>query len=166
MKRYLIFFISITTITLSTLLFSTTAVTAERDKEINRLMEMINDKRASGRSCGKEMIRPSRPLRWDKRLARAAFIHARDLANRDTLSHKGLDGSGPGERIRSSGYKWKAYGENVGEGYETPEDMLMAWLQSEGHCKNIMNPLFRDLGIARISDNKKTYWVLVLATSD
>lgn len=162
MRRLIHLFITIVLIIL-TLIFPGTARSIEgKDKKIIRLIEIINVKRASGGVCGKNFFKPSRPLRWNDRLARAAFVHAKDIAVRDILSHRGLDGSDPGERIGSAGYKWKAYGENIGEGYMTAEDMLMAWLKSEGHCKNVMNPFFRDVGAARIVNNGKTYWVLVL----
>lgn len=150
---------------LSILIFPKTALEGkEKDITMNRLLEIINEKRALGGVCGEELFMPSKPLKWDPRLSRAAFIHALDLAERDILSHKGQDGSDPGERIRSAGYKWKAYGENIGEGYSSAKDMLKAWMKSEGHCKNIMNPHFKDAGAARVIKNKRTYWVLVLAT--
>ncbi|MFN3396216.1 MAG: CAP domain-containing protein [Thermodesulfovibrionales bacterium] len=131
---------------------------------MRRLIKMLNRKRVSGGACGDRFYRPSNPLKWDKRLAKAASVHASDMAEGDRLSHNGRDGSDPGERIRSAGYRWKAFGENIGEGYRTPDDIFRAWMKSEGHCKNIMNPLFKDVGASRIINGKKTYWVLVFAT--
>jgi len=131
---------------------------------LKRLVEMINETRSKGRACRNRIYRPSVPLKWDERLARAARIHASDMAERNMLSHKGGDRSDPGERIRASGYRWRAYGENIGEGYLKPEEILSAWLRSEGHCENIMNPLFRDVGAALAKKSGKTYWVLVLGT--
>lgn len=137
---------------------------SQEDIMIKRLIKILNRQRASGGACGERFYRPSNPLKWDNRLAKAASVHASDMAEENRLSHNGRDGSDPGERIRSAGYRWKAFGENIGEGYSTPEDIFRAWMKSEGHCKNIMNPLFKDVGASRIINGKKTYWVLVFAT--
>lgn len=137
---------------------------SREDITMKRLIKMLNRQRASGGVCGERFYRPSNPLKWDNRLAKAATVHASDMAENDRMSHNGQDGSDPGERIRSAGYRWKAFGENIGEGYRTPDDIFHAWMKSEGHCKNIMNPLFKDVGASRIINGKKTYWVLVFAT--
>ncbi len=164
MKRLRYLFIIIVIIILTLILPGTSISGEGKDKNIIKMIEIINLKRASGGKCGNKLFSPSRPLRWDSRLAQAALIHAKDIASREILSHMGRDGSGSGERISSTGYKWKAYAENIGEGYMTAEDMLMAWLNSEGHCKNVMNPAFKDVGAARIVNKGRTYWVLVLGT--
>lgn len=137
---------------------------SQEDIMVKRLIKMLNRQRASGGVCGKRFYGPSNPLKWDNRLAKAASVHASDMAENDRLSHNGRDGSDPGERIKSAGYRWKAFGENIGEGYRTPEDIFRAWMKSEGHCKNIMNPLFKDVGASRITNGDKTFWVLVFAT--
>lgn len=137
---------------------------SQEDIMVKRLIKMLNRQRASGGVCGKRFYKPSNPLKWDNRLAKAASVHASDMAENDRLSHNGRDGSDPGERIKSAGYRWKAFGENIGEGYRTPEDIFRAWMKSEGHCKNIMNPLFKDVGASRITNGDKTFWVLVFAT--
>lgn len=169
MKRFLIanticivtislFFIALSIFNLS--LFAE----SREDIMMKRLIKILNRQRASGGVCGERFYRPSNPLKWDNRLAKAASVHASDMAKEDRLSHNGRDGSDPGERIRSAGYRWKAFGENIGEGYKTPDDIFRAWMKSEAHCKNIMNPLFKDVGTSRIINGEKTYWVLVLAT--
>lgn len=53
---------------------------------MKKLVEMINKRRASGGTCGEIFFRPSRPVRWDRRLARAAYIHASEMAFNERLS--------------------------------------------------------------------------------
>ena len=48
----------------------------------------------------------------------------------------------------------KAYGENIAKGHPTEKAVIEGWLNSEGHCKNIMSPMFKEMGAARVS----TYW--------
>lgn len=57
----------------------------------------------------------------------------------------GSDFSG---RISASGYDWQAAGENIASGYPTPASVMSAWMASTDHCKNILNPTFRDVGTA------------------
>lgn len=56
------------------------------------------------------------------------------------------NGKGPGDRITAEGYNWRAYGENIAEGYATPQAVFQGWLNSSGHRANIENPIYRDVG--------------------
>jgi uncharacterized protein YkwD len=49
-------------------------------------------------------------------------------------------------RLSASGYDWRAAGENIASGYTTPRSVVNAWMASPDHCRNILNPAFRDLG--------------------
>lgn len=49
-------------------------------------------------------------------------------------------------RISSGGYAWRAAAENIASGYATPLSVVNAWMNSQGHCRNILNPAFRDVG--------------------
>ena len=52
------------------------------------------------------------------------------------------------DRITAIGYRWQAAGENIATGYPTPRAVVAGWMASTGHCHNILNPTFRDIGIA------------------
>ena len=54
-----------------------------------------------------------------------------------------------------NGYKSFAVGENIAFGQSTIDIVMDEWLKSEGHCKNLMNPSFKEIGVA---ENHK-YWV-------
>ena len=77
----------------------------------------------------------------------------------DNLSHTGSDGSDPGERLNAVGYEWSTYGENVASGYSTEKDVVEGWLDSPGHCENIMNGNVTEMGVATSS----SYWTQVFA---
>ena len=86
-----------------------------------------------------------------------------DMARTGHLSHKGSDNSGPGERLSKAGYTWASYGENVGQGYRTPEDAVKTWLKNGRHCRNIMDPEFTEAGAAWAKNrNLRNFWTLVL----
>jgi uncharacterized protein YkwD len=50
-------------------------------------------------------------------------------------------------RISGTGYDWQLVGENIATGYPTPQSVVDAWMTSQDHCRNILDPSFRDLGI-------------------
>jgi len=130
------------------------------------VIDLVNRARLKGTRCGNKYFKPTRPVAWNSVLARASHKHSRDMAGKEHMGHTGSDDSGPGDRIALLGYKWMAYGENVCEGYATPEEAVKAWLKSREHCENIMNPGFREAGAAYAKGTERIYWTLVLATPE
>jgi uncharacterized protein YkwD len=55
-------------------------------------------------------------------------------------------GSDFAARISAVGFRWSSVGENIATGYATPAAVVRAWMASTGHCQNILNPTFRDVG--------------------
>jgi uncharacterized protein YkwD len=55
----------------------------------------------------------------------------------------GVDFAG---RISAAGFNWSAAGENIATGYRTPRQVVTAWMGSTGHCQNILDPSFEDVG--------------------
>jgi uncharacterized protein YkwD len=49
-------------------------------------------------------------------------------------------------RISAAGYVWRSAGENIATGYSTPRTVVRAWMASAGHCQNILNPSYRNVG--------------------
>jgi uncharacterized protein YkwD len=60
----------------------------------------------------------------------------------DQFTH-GSDFAG---RITAVGYDWQEAGENIATGYDTPQEVVNAWLASPEHCQNIMNPDYVSIG--------------------
>ena len=133
----------------------------ERDA-INKslLLKLINQARLKGCTCAGKYYPPIGPVSWNENLEAAAKNHCEDMSNKKYFSHIGTDGSDAGARILSAGYKWINFAENIGMGYPTEEDVIDAWLHSPGHCKNIMNKSYYEIGIANING----YWTLDLAS--
>ncbi len=52
-----------------------------------------------------------------------------------------------GQRIAAAGYRASGWGENIAAGQSTPEEVVQGWMESPGHCRNIMNPEYRTIGI-------------------
>lgn len=126
-----------------------------------QVLELVNQARARGRVCGRELFGPALPVSASERLQRAARGHARDMARRSYFEHEGSDGSSPRDRVQRSGYKFRLTGENIAFGPESAAEVVNGWLASEGHCANIMNPHFRHMGVAVAQGKKRGhfYWV-------
>jgi len=49
-------------------------------------------------------------------------------------------------RISATGYDWQTVGENIATGYPTARAAVSGWMASPDHCRNILDPSFRDVG--------------------
>lgn len=123
------------------------------------MVQRVNAVRARGCRCGETALAPAPALTWDERLEQAARRHARDLAQHRLVQHTGTDGSTTSERIRESGFSFRLIGENIAYGHRSPEEVITHWLSSPGHCRNIMNPAYHQMGGAFESG----FWVQTLA---
>jgi uncharacterized protein YkwD len=132
-----------------------------------KALTLVNAARAQARKCGRTSFNAVPPLKLSAGLNRAALIHSQDMANKDFFEHKGSDGSKVSDRVTRVGYTWRAVGENIAIGAQSPEAVVQGWLTSPGHCVNIMSPNFTEMGIAFVADPKSEagiYWTQVFAT--
>ena len=118
------------------------------------LLQLVNDARKKGCQCGDTYYTPAPPLVWNDLLEKAASNHARDMYKNNFFNHSGKDGSNAALRLERVGYNWRAYGENIGMGYKDEKEVVEGWLNSPGHCKNIMDKKFKEMAVARSG----SYW--------
>lgn len=145
------------------------AARADTDCGVRALREAVlrevNIARAKGMSCGGRHMPQAKPLAWDAALASAATVHSSDMARRDYFAHAGPEGGRVGARVTAAGYRWRSLGENIAGGDRSVDIVVRGWLDSPGHCANIMNPEFNDIGVAcaeRPGTTWGTYWTMVL----
>lgn len=127
----------------------------------------VNRARSQSRRCGSRTFAAAEPLSWNRQLAAAALAHSRDMAEYRYLDHKGRDGSDAAQRVGRQGYRWKRIGENVATGQGSVPQVVAGWLESPGHCANVMNPEFTQMGAAYAlnPDSDTTiYWTQVFGT--
>ncbi|WP_371619208.1 sigma-70 family RNA polymerase sigma factor [Streptomyces sp. NBC_00454] len=103
-----------------------------------QVIALVNSERAAA-GCG--------PLKDDAQLRTAAQGHSDDMAQRNYFSHTDPDGGDPGKRTTAAGYRWSTYGENIAMGQQTPQQVMDAWMKSQGHRENILNCSFKDIGV-------------------
>jgi uncharacterized protein YkwD len=97
------------------------------------------------------------PLRQKARLREAAQRHAQHMVAAGFFGHTAPDGSGLVDRFVRSGYIRAgtafAVGENLWqtEGPVTPQAAMRSWMRSPRHRANVLEPRFRDIGIAAVA---------------
>jgi uncharacterized protein YkwD len=124
------------------------------------LLQLVNEVRKKGCQCGDTYYSPAPALSWNNQLEQAALVHSNDMYANNYFSHASKDGSKAGDRIDDAGYRWRTYGENIAFGYRTEREVVQGWIQSPGHCKNIMNKAYKEMGISRVGN----FWTQVFAT--
>jgi uncharacterized protein YkwD len=98
-------------------------------------------------------------LKLESHLAEAAKEHAKDMAEHETMTHDGSDGSNPAVRATRAGYHYLSTGENVAMGYRTVPQVMEVWMNSPPHKKNILNGEYTEIGVAVAYDEEnKPYW--------
>ncbi|MCQ4316698.1 CAP domain-containing protein [Stutzerimonas zhaodongensis] len=131
------------------------------------ILKRVNDVRAKPRTCGKESFGKAPALSWNAELGKTALAHSKDMADKDYFSHQGRDGSQVSDRASRAGYSWQRIGENIAAGQGSAEQVMAGWLASPGHCKNIMNPDFTEMGAAYATNPQSaasSYWTQVFGT--
>jgi uncharacterized protein YkwD len=130
-----------------------------------RTLELVNQARARTTRCGERSFAPAPPVSLSGTLDGVALGHASDMAENNYFEHQDLAGHTPADRVRAVGYREKLVGENIAFGPRTAEEVVQGWLDSPGHCENIMDPRFAEMGIAYAAGRGKRglYWVQVFA---
>lgn len=107
------------------------------------MLRLINEHRTNGSNCGD----PTHPLQSQSALQCAARLHSWDMNDRDYYQHTNPDGDGPRERMEAAGYNGGTWGENIFKGPTSAQEAMDGFMDSPGHCSNIMSPEFSLVGI-------------------
>ncbi|NIG52369.1 CAP domain-containing protein [Chitinophaga sp. Cy-1792] len=126
----------------------TTAV-PENHVDRNALLTLVNGLRSHGCKCGDVQMPPVGPLTWNGLLEEAAYLHSKDMSVNKYFDHTAPTGSTPGARLDAAGYHWNFYGENIATGTMDEQAVVLGWLNSPNHCKNMMTASYTELGVGR-----------------
>lgn len=119
------------------------------------ILSEINKYRAEGAPCstgGKP------PLTYDSELGLASLNHSIDMAVNNYFSHTGLDGSSPWDRVARTKFAGQPLGENIAAGYSLSA-VVKGWIDSPGHCTNIMSSSANTMGFGWASKNGSDWGV-------
>lgn len=104
-----------------------------------QVADLVNQERAkSGLS----------PLTLDAQVSEVAMLKAKDMVENNYFSHQSPTYGSPFDMLKANGITYQAAGENIAKGQKTPEEVMNAWMNSDGHRKNIMSSSFSKIGVA------------------
>jgi len=131
------------------------------------VLELTNAERAAGATCGADSFGPAGPLTMEPLLRLAARLHSTNMGDNGFFAHDDPEGRDPSARVREVNFQGSLIGENIARGQATPEAVVAAWMASEGHCRNIMNPSYHFLGVGLAnSPSEEPFWTQKFAGSD
>ncbi|WP_313800463.1 CAP domain-containing protein [Cytobacillus sp.] len=95
-------------------------------------------------------------LKLDVELSKVARAKSADMKAKGYFDHNSPTYGSPFDMMKQFGITYKSAGENIAMGQRTPEEVVNAWMNSEGHRKNILNASFTNLGVGYVADGN--YW--------
>ncbi len=87
------------------------------------------------------------PLTLDSSISNVATKKSQDMIDNNYFSHNSPTYGSPFDMLKKFGISYKTAGENIAMDQKTPKEVVNAWMNSEGHRKNIMNPNFSKIGV-------------------
>ena len=124
----------------------------DAERTADQVLELINLERA------KESLQP---VAMSETLTKIAADYACHMVDGAFFGHRDpVTGHGPAERAVAGKYRFFAIGENLAAGPDTAAEVMKLWMESESHRAVILDPSWREVGIAlRSGGEHGTYWV-------
>ncbi|WP_082307013.1 CAP domain-containing protein [Bacillus sp. FJAT-27245] len=115
-----------------------TTPTAGISKEAQQVIDLTNTQRQQNGLP---------PLKADAKLSGVAVKKSLDMQQKNYFSHTSPTYGSPFDMMRDFGVTYSSAGENIAMGQRTPEEVVQAWMNSEGHRNNILNRDFTHIGV-------------------
>lgn len=112
-----------------------------------KVAELVNEIRAEN---------GLKPLKLNTELSAVARIKSEDMRDNRYFSHTSPNYGSPFDMMKSFGISYRTAGENIAMGQRTPEEVVNAWMNSEGHRANILNASFTEIGVGYAANGN--YW--------
>lgn len=97
-------------------------------------------------------------LEYDTEIASAAMVRANEITA--SFSHTRPDGRKFSTVLTDNGIRFNGAGENIAWGQKSPEQVMEAWMNSDGHRANILDANFNKIGVGHYQDaSGRNYWV-------
>lgn len=102
------------------------------------------------------------PLKVDLRLVDVAQMKALDMKTNGYFSHTSPTYGSPFDMLKNAGIQYRSAGENIARNMSVDAAMT-AFMNSDGHRKNILNPAYTHVGVGVVSSNSGNYYVQIFA---
>ncbi|OES43831.1 CAP domain-containing protein [Domibacillus iocasae] len=121
------------------------AQTAANAESVNafeqEVAKLVNEERAKA---------GLKALELDTKLSEVARAKSQDMKDKGYFSHQSPTYGSPFDMMKQFGITYKAAGENIAKGQQTPEEVMKAWMNSDGHRKNILSANFTHIGVGYV----------------
>ncbi len=99
------------------------------------------------------------PLTLDSSISNVARTKSQDMATNNYFAHQSPTYGSAGNMLTKFGIKYTAWGENIASGQKTPQQVVTAWMNSEGHRANILSSTYTKIGVGYATNSKGVpYW--------
>lgn len=122
--------------------------------ESNKIIDLTNNLR---QSSGLNTLAKS------SLLTQAASQKAQDMLILQYFSHVSPDNKNLLDFLKNAGYQYTVAGENLAMGFSSAEEVMKAWQKSQTHNNNLLDPDFKEIGVAMASGVYKTYDTTMVA---
>ena len=113
----------------------------------NRVLELVNvERQKAGLNA----------LQMDESVRNVARLKSEDMRVNKYFDHTSPTYGSPFDMLKKFGVSYKSAGENIAQGYSTPEAVVNGWMNSSGHRANILNASFTHMGVGY--DANGHYW--------
>ncbi len=135
----------------------------EKPSKPNNPTENENNSNSSVSSIEQEVVRLVNierqkaglaPLKIDTELSKVARLKSEDMKKKGYFSHTSPTYGSPFDMLKQFNITYKTAGENIAKGQKTAQAVVNAWMNSEGHRRNILSKSFTHIGVGHTSN----YW--------
>lgn len=99
-----------------------------------------------------------KPLKIDEEVSKVAKLKSEDMKNKNYFNHTSPTYGTPFDMLKKFNIKYKRAGENIAKGQKTAKDVVEAWMNSEGHRRNILSNSFTHIGVGYAKKGNTPYW--------
>ena len=99
-----------------------------------------------------------KPLIIDNELSKVARLKSEDMKNKNYFNHTSPTYGTPFDMMQQFNIKYKRAGENIAKGQKTAQEVVEAWMNSEGHKRNILSKSFTHIGVGYAKRGNTPYW--------
>jgi uncharacterized protein YkwD len=102
------------------------------------------------------------PLEYNGQLAKCARMKAEDMAYSGYFGHMSPNYGSPFKMMEQMGMAFSAAAENLGQGLNTPLELMTVWMNSTGYRNNLLSPVYTQTGIGLAKDNQgRCLWTML-----
>ncbi|GIP08737.1 hypothetical protein J1TS5_09070 [Paenibacillus macerans] len=112
--------------------------TTDKSQFAAQVIKLVNQERAK---------QGLKALTGDSALNNMALAKAKDMSQNNYFSHTSPTYGSPFDMMTKFGIKYSYAGENIAMGQKTPQEVVNAWMNSEGHRANILNANYNLIGV-------------------